>query len=46
VVSMPGKAVKLAAGLLNTHSRYGDARIEAVTHAAVWRGLITKLWPR
>jgi len=39
VVSMPGKAVKLAAGLLNTHSRYGDARIEAVTHAAVLAGV-------
>lgn len=39
VVSMPGKAAKLAAGLLNTHSEVGDARLEALVYAAVAAGL-------
>ncbi|WP_243680468.1 hypothetical protein [Vulcanisaeta souniana] len=39
VASLPGKAVKLAAGLLNTHSSAGDARIETITWAAVMAGI-------
>ncbi len=39
VASLPGKAVKLAAGLLNTHSSVGDARIETITWAAVMAGI-------
>lgn len=35
IVSLPGKITKVAAGLLNTHSKYGDARIEVLTHASV-----------
>ncbi len=35
IALLPGKAVKLAAGLMNTHSSIGDARIEAITWAAV-----------
>ena len=35
IVSLPGKITKVAAGLLNTHSKYGDARIETLTHASV-----------
>jgi len=35
VVSLPGKITKVAAGLLNTHSKYGDARVETITHASV-----------
>ncbi|ADN51284.1 cobalt-precorrin-5B (C(1))-methyltransferase CbiD [Vulcanisaeta distributa] len=39
VALLPGKAVKLAAGLLNTHSSVGDARIETITWAAVMAGI-------
>lgn len=38
IALLPGKAVKLAAGLMNTHSSIGDARIETITWAAVMAG--------
>jgi len=47
LVSLPGKLVKVAAGLMNTHSRYGDCRVETITHASVLAGvdeeLLTKI---
>jgi cobalt-precorrin-5B (C1)-methyltransferase len=39
IAGLPGKITKVAAGLLNTHSRYGDARVETITHAAVIAGV-------
>lgn len=39
IVGMPGKITKLSAGMLNTHSKYGDARIESLTLAAVLAGI-------
>ncbi|BBD72434.1 cobalt-precorrin-5B (C(1))-methyltransferase [Sulfodiicoccus acidiphilus] len=39
VVSMPGKLVKLASGIMNTHNRFGDARVETITHASVLAGV-------
>ncbi|MCG2909528.1 cobalt-precorrin-5B (C(1))-methyltransferase CbiD [Sulfolobaceae archaeon RB850M] len=39
VVSLPGKLVKVSAGILNTHNKYGDARIETLTHACVLAGI-------
>lgn len=33
-----GKLVKIAAGIMNTHSRYADARMEVLTSAAVMSG--------
>ena len=35
LVSLPGKLVKVAAGLMNTHNKYGDARVETITFASV-----------
>lgn len=35
LIGLPGKMTKVAAGILNTHNFYGDARIETITHAAV-----------
>lgn len=43
VAGLPGKIVKLAAGLWNTHSSVGDARVETITHAAVLAGLETRV---
>ncbi|WP_243669342.1 cobalt-precorrin-5B (C(1))-methyltransferase CbiD [Vulcanisaeta sp. JCM 16161] len=39
IAGLPGKITKVAAGLLNTHSRYGDARVETITHASVLAGV-------
>ncbi|ACB39249.1 cobalt-precorrin-5B (C(1))-methyltransferase CbiD [Pyrobaculum neutrophilum] len=39
VAGLPAKIVKVAAGAMNTHSRYCDGRIEALTHAAVSVGV-------
>ncbi len=39
LAGLPGKLVKVAAGMLNTHSSLGDARIEILTHAAVMTGV-------
>jgi cobalt-precorrin-5B (C1)-methyltransferase len=36
---LPGKLVKLSVGIFNTHNKYGDARIEAITHACVVKGV-------
>jgi cobalt-precorrin-5B (C1)-methyltransferase len=38
-----GKVAKVAAGLFNTHSRYGDARLETVTACAAAAGADRKL---
>ncbi len=46
IALLPGKAVKLAAGLMNTHSSVGDARIETITWAAVMTGLNGELLRR
>jgi cobalt-precorrin-5B (C1)-methyltransferase len=35
VAGLPAKLVKVAAGALNTHHRYCDARMESLTYAAV-----------
>lgn len=39
LISLPGKLVKVAAGMMNTHNRYGDARIETITYASVVAGI-------
>ncbi|MCS7110875.1 MAG: cobalt-precorrin-5B (C(1))-methyltransferase CbiD [Ignisphaera sp.] len=39
IAALPSKALKLAAGLFNTSSRVGDARIETLTHACAAVGL-------
>ncbi len=39
IVSLPGKITKVSAGLLNTHSKFGDARIESIVYASVIAGL-------
>ncbi len=46
IAMLPGKAVKLAAGLMNTHSSIGDARIETITWAAVMAGINGELLRR
>lgn len=38
-----GKLIKLAGGLFNTHSRYGDCRAEIICSSAVLCGLDTKI---
>ncbi len=38
-----GKLVKLGAGIMNTHSRYGDARMEVLCACALEAGAETKL---
>jgi len=35
LISLPGKLVKVAAGIMNTHNKYGDARVETITYASV-----------
>jgi Cobalamin biosynthesis protein CbiD len=35
LVSLPGKLTKLAAGMLNTHSKYGDCRVDVLTRISV-----------
>jgi cobalt-precorrin-5B (C1)-methyltransferase len=35
IAGLPAKLIKLSVGILNTHNKYGDARIEALTHACV-----------
>ncbi|BDC17934.1 cobalt-precorrin-5B (C(1))-methyltransferase CbiD [Acidianus sp. HS-5] len=42
IVSLPGKITKVSAGLLNTHSKFGDARIESIVYASVVSGLSTE----
>jgi len=39
LAGLPGKLIKVAVGILNTHSKYGDARIEALTHACIVSGV-------
>ncbi|AHC50892.1 cobalt-precorrin-6A synthase [Sulfolobus acidocaldarius SUSAZ] len=39
LVSLPGKLVKVAAGMLNTHSKFGDARLETLTFSSVVAGI-------
>ena len=39
LVSLPGKLVKLSSGMLNTHSRFGDCRVESITHSALVAGV-------
>ncbi|MEM1844483.1 MAG: cobalt-precorrin-5B (C(1))-methyltransferase CbiD [Ignisphaera sp.] len=39
VAIQPSKVLKLSVGIMNTSSRVGDARIEALTHACVAVGL-------
>jgi len=39
LVSLPGKLVKLSCGMLNTHSKYGDCRIESLIHSALLAGV-------
>lgn len=39
VAGLPGKMVKVAAGAMNTHSRFCDARVETVVYAAVAAGV-------
>lgn len=43
ISSLPSKALKLAAGIFNTSSRVGDARIETLTHACVVLDLDAKI---
>jgi len=39
LVSLPGKLVKLSSGMLNTHNKFGDCRVESITHSAILAGL-------
>lgn len=39
IVSLPGKIVKVSAGILNTHNKFGDARIESIVYSGVLAGL-------
>ncbi|MFP3203204.1 MAG: cobalt-precorrin-5B (C(1))-methyltransferase CbiD [Sulfolobus sp.] len=39
IVSLPGKITKVSAGLLNTHSKFGDARIESIVYSALIAGV-------
>lgn len=41
-----GKMVKLACGVMNTHSRYADARLEAIVSAGVRAGVRTPVLKR
>jgi cobalt-precorrin-5B (C1)-methyltransferase len=39
VAGLPGKLVKVAAGAMNTHSKYCDARLETLTYCALAAGV-------
>jgi cobalt-precorrin-5B (C1)-methyltransferase len=39
LVSLPGKLVKLSSGMLNTHSKYGDCRVESLVYSAILAGV-------
>ncbi|WP_171715297.1 cobalt-precorrin-5B (C(1))-methyltransferase CbiD [Acidianus sp. RZ1] len=43
LVGQPGKMSKVAAGIFNTHNRFGDSRIESLVYACVIAGIPSNL---